>query len=258
MKIVSLVENTSASPDIGAEHGLSLYIETENLKILFDMGQTELFADNAVELGVDLSAVDVAVLSHGHYDHGGGLKKFLEINGKAPVYLHKYAFGPHYNGTEKYIGLDVSLENSSRLVLTEGTTKIGNGLTLFDCNANTPSYNLGSFGLNVKENGVFVPDDFRHEHYLLIEENQKRVLISGCSHKGILNVAQWFDADVIIGGFHFSKLPLDEKLTEYAEKLNGHQSMFYTCHCTGVEQYKFMKSHMERLNYLSAGQTIEI
>ena len=258
MKIISLVENTSALPDIDAEHGLSLYIETENRRILFDMGQTELFADNAVKLGVDLSAVDVAVLSHGHYDHGGGLKKFLEINGKAPVYLHKYAFEPHYNGTEKYIGLDVSLKSSRRLVFTEGTTKIGNGLTLFDCNTNTPSYNLGSFGLNVKENGDFLPDDFRHEHYLLIEEKQKRVLISGCSHKGILNVAHWFDADVIIGGFHFSKLPLDGTLAEYAEELNKHKATFYTCHCTGVEQYEFMKTRMERLCYLSAGQTIEI
>lgn len=258
MKITALTENTAVSPVIGAEHGLSLYIETNNNKILFDMGQTELFAVNAVKLGVDLAAVDVAVLSHGHYDHGGGLKRFLEINGKAPVYLHKYAFEPHYNGTEKYIGLDVSLKNSSRLVFAEGITKIGNGLTLFDCNTNTPAHNPGSFGLNVKENGEFLPDAFRHEHYLLIEESQKRVLISGCSHKGILNVTQWFDADVIVGGFHFSKLPLDKTLAGYAEELNKHKAKFYTCHCTGVEQYEFMKARMERLNYISAGQTIEI
>ena len=258
MKITSLVENMSYVPDIGAEHGLSLYIETENCKILFDMGQTELFADNAVKLGVDLTAVDLAVLSHGHYDHGGGLKKFLKINSKAPVYLHKHAFEPHCNGTEKYIGLDVSLKNNSRLDFTEGITKIGNGLTLFDCNTSIPSYNLGSFGLTVQESGAFLPDDFRHEHYLLIEENQKRVLISGCSHKGILNIAEWLEADVIIGGFHFSKLSLDETLAEYAEELNKHKATFYTCHCTGVEQYEFMKTHMERLCYLSAGQTIEI
>lgn len=258
MKITALVENTSVLPDIGAEHGLSLYIETESSKILFDMGQTELFAANAVKLGVDLAAVDLAVLSHGHYDHGGGLKKFLEINGNASIFLHKHAFEPHYNGTEKYIGLDTELENNSRLVFTEGVTKIGNGLTLFDCNTNTPSYNLGSFGLNVKENGVFLPDDFRHEHYLLIEENQKRVLISGCSHKGILNIAEWFDADFIVGGFHFSKLSLDETLSGYADILNSFKTHFYTCHCTGVEQYEFMKTRMEKLSYLSAGQTIEI
>ena len=118
MKITVLTENTSVSPDIGAEHGLSLYIETDNSKILFDMGQTELFAANASKLGVNLTSVDVAVLSHGHYDHGGGLKKFLEINPKASVYLHKRAFEPHYNGTEKYIGLDVSLQSSERLIFT--------------------------------------------------------------------------------------------------------------------------------------------
>ncbi|MBR5633360.1 MAG: MBL fold metallo-hydrolase, partial [Clostridia bacterium] len=80
MKIVCLAENTTSRDDVGAEHGLSLYVEAAGKKILFDMGQTDLFMKNAEKLGVDLSKVDVAVLSHGHYDHGGGLSAFLKVN----------------------------------------------------------------------------------------------------------------------------------------------------------------------------------
>ena len=98
MKIISLVENTSVNEEIKAEHGLSLYIEAKKHKILFDMGQTTLFLENAGKLGIDLSQVDVAILSHGHYDHGGGLEKFLEINKKAYVYVNQYAFDAYYNG----------------------------------------------------------------------------------------------------------------------------------------------------------------
>ncbi|MBQ2720991.1 MAG: MBL fold metallo-hydrolase, partial [Clostridia bacterium] len=105
MTVTTLVENTAINDNFCSEHGLSLYIEVKGLRILFDMGQTELFAENAEKLGIDLENVDIAVISHGHYDHGGGLKKFLEINKKAPVYISRFAFEPHYNGSEKYIGL---------------------------------------------------------------------------------------------------------------------------------------------------------
>ena len=115
MKITALTENTSKT-GLPYEHGLSLYIETEKHNILFDTGQTELFAQNAGALGIDLGKVDIAVLSHGHYDHGGGLKSFLELNKTAPVYMSKFAFEPHYNGTQKYIGLDLSLRDSGRII----------------------------------------------------------------------------------------------------------------------------------------------
>ena len=103
MKITALLENTASDCCMLTEHGLSLYIEAQGKKILFDMGQTDLFYKNALTLGIDLAEVDIAILSHGHYDHGGGLEKFLEINKKAPIYVSSRAFEPHYNGKEKYI-----------------------------------------------------------------------------------------------------------------------------------------------------------
>lgn len=258
MKITSLVENTASKDTLGVEHGLSLYIETARHNILFDMGQSNLFEENAARLGISLTDVDIAVLSHGHYDHGGGLRRFLEINHKAPVYISRYAFEPHYNGTEKYIGLDTSLAQSDRLIFTEDITEIEEGLTLYSCNDRKRNYDLGSFGLTMVQDDVFLPDDFRHEQYLLIEEDGRKVLISGCSHKGIMDIAGWFAPDVLVGGFHFSKLPLDDTLAGYARRLNGYATKFYTCHCTGTEQYVFMKNEMERLEYLATGQRIEV
>ena len=92
MRIVTLMENTACREDLAAEHGLSLYVQTDGCSLLFDAGQSAAFADNAEKLGVDLAEVKLAVLSHGHYDHGGGLKKFLEINDTAPVWMNPCAF----------------------------------------------------------------------------------------------------------------------------------------------------------------------
>ncbi len=255
MKITALTENTAAC-GLPVEHGLSLFIEQDGRALLFDMGQTDLFAQNAARLGVDLAAVDIAVLSHGHYDHGGGLRRFLELNQKAPVYLSRHAFEPHFNG-ERYIGLDVSLRDSDRLIFTDGVTKIADGITLYSCSDREKVLDSGSFGLNMEQDGALVPDDFRHEHYLLLEENGKRVLISGCSHRGIINIMEWFKPDVLIGGFHFNKLPLDGALRSYAETLASYDTDYYTCHCTGVEQFEYMKRFMPRLNYLSTGGRVE-
>ncbi len=257
MKITALTENTAKNSCFECEHGLSLYIETDNHKILFDTGQTDIFLHNAEKLAIDLSQIDIAVISHGHYDHTGGLSAFLEINKSAPVYLSRHAFKPYYNGNEKYIGMDTRLKENPRLIFTGDCTEITDGLSLHSCNQAEKQFELGSFGLNIKVGESFQPDDFRHEQYLLIEENGKKVLISGCSHKGVLNIVKWFEPDVLIGGFHFSKLPLDETLKKYALYLDSFPTLYYTCHCTGKEQYEFMKKHMNRLHYLSTGKTIE-
>ena len=264
MKITALLENTTRRPDMLTEHGLSLYIETEKHKILFDMGQTDAFFKNAETLGIDLSAVDIAVLSHGHYDHGGGLKKFLKINRLAPVYMRRDAFLSFYNGNGKYIGLDTRLIKNPRLVFTDNGKEafpIDENLTLYSCNDKPRIYGGNTFGLTEKIGDVFLPDRFRHEHYLQIEncgEARKRVLISGCSHKGIVNIMDWLDPDILIGGFHLSKMPLGDELSSIATKLNDHGTVYCTCHCTGEEQYEYMKKHIKDLRYLACGDTVEI
>ncbi len=258
MRITSLVENTSSEGSIYTEHGLSLYIETNTHRILFDAGQTDMFSRNATALGIDLSEVDIAVLSHGHYDHGGGIMTFLGINNIAPLYLSVNAFGEYYNGCEKYIGLDADIAKSDRLVYTHATHKIDETLALFSCNESAHHYDLGSFGLTEKKDGIFVPDTFSHEQYLLITEGDKKVLISGCSHKGILNIAEWFSPDVLVGGFHFSKLECDDTLATYAKILSQHNTDYYTCHCTGDAQFEYMRKYMPRLSYLRGGDTIEV
>ena len=258
MKIISLTENTTKRDNIIAEHGLSLYIEANGQKILFDMGQTDSFYKNALTLGIDLSKIDIAILSHGHYDHGGGLKLFLEMNKKAPVYINAKAFEPHFNGAEKYIGLDISLKDSSRLIFVENEKIIDTYMGIFSCNDKERPHFLGSFGLTKRVEDEYIPDDFTHEQYLLIEENDKRILISGCSHKGILDIVNWFKPDYLIGGFHISKIADEEKLDKIACALSSHNTKYYTCHCTGEAQYEYLKTKMNRLEYLSCGEEIII
>lgn len=257
MKLTVLAENTACREDMIPQHGLSLYLETAGKKILFDMGQDRAFIQNAQTLGIDLSQVDLAVVSHGHYDHGGGLAEFLKINPTAPVYIHQYAFGAYYNGTEKYIGLDASLRDHPRLVFTGAVTELSSGMALFDCNE--LGWTFDAWGLNRKTGGQFVPDPFLHEQYLQIAEGEKRYLISGCSHKGIVNIASHFRPDVLVGGFHLSKQEDEQALLRIGKTLLSGRTVYYTGHCTGSRQGMYLKQQMEdRLRMLSTGMTMEL
>ena len=260
MKIVTLIENESDCSKLSPEHGLSLYIETQNHKILFDAGQSGVFADNAQELGVDLKKVDVAILSHGHYDHAGGFTRFFRENNTAPVYLQKSALEGCCNAQNDYIGLDDVLRRSPRLRFAGDRSQIGEGLTLISGKSLPEKQPIDSAGLTVLRDGAYVPDDFIHEQYLLIEENDKRVLISGCSHRGILNIEDHFQPDVLIGGFHFFRQQPDSPMViGAAKKLMEYPTVYYTGHCTGSEQFAVMKKIMaDRLHDLSTGSVLEL
>lgn len=258
MKITVLNENHSSSPHLLSEHGLSLYIETKNHNILFDTGQSDIFEHNAQLLGVDLSKADIAIISHGHYDHGGGLKRFLKINSKAEIYLSPRAFENHYS-KNGYIGLDKSLLDNERFVYVNSPVTIDN-LTLYPASMLPCPYGIDHSFLTLDNN---IPDNFDHEQYLLLKEAGKTVLFSGCSHKGILNITEFFNPDILIGGFHFMKIEPDEKgtarLTDAAQKLSSHNIQYHTCHCTGMPQFEIMKKVMQdKLHYISTGDMFEI
>ena len=264
MKITVLAENTACREDLTCEHGLSLLIETRDHCILFDAGQTDAFADNAHKLGIDLRQVDLAILSHGHYDHSGGLARFLEINTTAPVYLHPEAWTPHFNADGKYIGMDPALSASPRLRCLDGETTLAEGITLHNCNQQPRPIPFANFGLTMQSGTEILPDNFHHEQYLQIEEAGKRICVSGCSHKGILNILSWFRPDVLVGGFHFMKLdpqvPADaEALDTAAIRLLQSPTVYYTGHCTGQAQFDFLKARMgDRLHDLSTGCVITL
>ncbi|MGN0159139.1 MAG: MBL fold metallo-hydrolase [Brotaphodocola sp.] len=258
-----LSENTTNQPEYQTEHGLSFYIETGDHKILFDMGHGEIFAQNAKRCEVNLADVDIAVISHGHHDHGGGIQVFLRENETAPVYVNRHIFEPHFYKTERYNGLNPELAVNKRFVFVDDYLDLGDGMELFSCNDRKQKYDPQIVDLNTLEEGEFVPDDFRHEQYLVVQEGNKKILFCGCCHKGILNVMNWMQPDVVIGGFHLFRLDLNgsdlERLEETAQILNEYHTEYYTCHCTGTAQFEFLKKRMgERIQYLSAGDELDI
>ncbi|MCR4735785.1 MAG: MBL fold metallo-hydrolase [Treponema sp.] len=288
MKITALMENTPGSPDCTALHGLSFYIETKAHKILFDSGPSDETLKNAEKLGVDLKQVDIAVLSHGHYDHSGGLLAFAALNPKAKIYMQRGAGGENYafDGPDKgyrYIGIDKKILELPQVQLLDGDAKLDEELSLFTIDQRKfplPSTNkrivrkLSQACPNeesklVSEN--FIQDDFTHEHCLFIDDGPaNRALISGCAHNGILNIIEEFIRKygqeklpgLVLSGFHLLRKSGYEEndyaeQDEIAKKLASYSCKFYTCHCTGQEPYERMKAILgDQLEYFHTGNVI--
>lgn len=273
MKITCLVENTLSREDLGCEHGLSFYVETGGKHLLFDMGAGGLFLENAEKLGIDLSQVDMAFLSHGHGDHGGGLLKFLEVNRTAPVYVKREAFGDYYSQKEDgphYIGLLKELKNHPqiRLVETEDFT-VEEGIRLISGVKERRMFPESNRNLKEKTADGFEPDSFLHEQNLLLSEGGKEVLFAGCAHNGILNIldrcekAAGRNPDVVIGGFHLNSPTVGAVGAEYiktlADELMSCDCVFYTCHCTGEAAYTGLKAVMgDRIHRIGTGAILNI
>lgn len=132
MKITTLIENRASvtEPGLASEWGLSLHIEFNDHSILFDTGASGAFADNAKHLSVQVDSIDLAILSHHHFDHGGGLKRFFELNSNARLYLGDTPDGECYirmlGFLEKYIGLDPDMmkDHQDRFEFIDKTTEI--------------------------------------------------------------------------------------------------------------------------------------
>lgn len=276
MRIINLIENTEGRPGCVNEHGLSFYIETEKHKVLLDLGQTENSLKNAEALGVDLSAVESVVLSHGHYDHSGGIMSFAKINDHAAIYMQKSAGGEYYADDGKhavgdryrYIGIDKDILKLPQVKLIQGDYVLDDELELFTIKTRTHMLPFTNKRLLIRTGDEFTPDDFTHEHFLVVKEGGLTVLMSGCAHNGILSILDAYKEkyesfpDVVISGFHlmikreYRENELQE-VQDIAKELSTYPTKFYTCHCTGVPAFEEMKKIMgDQLEYVHSGEEV--
>ncbi|MCR5487034.1 MAG: MBL fold metallo-hydrolase [Lachnospiraceae bacterium] len=276
MRIVNLIENTEGHRGCAFAHGLAFYVETENHKLLVDLGPSDETIRNAEKLGIDLGLVDTVILSHGHYDHSGGIMAFSGINAGAVIYMQESAKEDYFaddgvnEGEEryKYIGIDKDIVSLPQIRMVRGDHPIDDELELFTVKERSHKLPFSNKRLLIRKNGEVVQDDFRHEHYLVIREKEKRILISGCAHNGILSILDAYQEkygacpDAVISGFHLMKKAeyTDEERREVEDigrELKKYPTMFYTCHCTGMPAYEIMKLAMgEQLHYVHSGDEI--
>ena len=271
MKITILLENTTIDKELKPKHGLCVYIETLEHKILFDTGPDETYLHNAQKLGIDLSEVDIVVLSHGHHDHGGGLAGFLKVNNKAKIYIQKSAFEPHYAKVlffKRFIGLDRKLLDNERFLMIDGTVKIDDELLIFSDVEKQLEANINNVLLK-KTSAGYSQDDFTHEQSLIVTEIGGAALFTGCSHRGISNILRSAQKhspmiQTVFGGFHLYNpdtkvAEATEIIQKLARELSSQDCVFYTCHCTGKEAFESMHEIMQdKLLYIATGTVIDI
>ena len=249
VKIVTLIEDTKISEpkDIVAAHGMSLYIERNGQRILFDTGPSSQFIRNSEKLGIDLKKVDMAIISHAHMDHIGGLASFLWINKKANIYLSRNALK---NRDFRALCSKMDGEAFNRISFVDNSTEIAQDV----------------FILTKIEGRYPIRDRVDHEIVLVIKNNNKLIIFSGCSHGEILNiigtVTRTFPniyVRAVIGGFHLTGTAKYSVEQIGKEVLKYPIMKIYTCHCTGVENYGILKTILGvKIEYISTGSKIHL
>jgi len=226
-----------------------------------------------------MASINLAVLSHHHYDHGGGLRRFLELNSDAKIYLGEPPDGDCFikaaGLVKKYIGLDKTLftEYPDRFIIVRKPLEILPDVFLLPRILDVHPRPAGNKKLFLKKGQDFVLDDFAHEIILVIREAGKLVIFTGCSHNGVLNmvdtVADAFTntpIKAVIGGFHLMSPPFNSIAGTKNEVRNIAQAMLdypvemtYTGHCTGEKAFAILQEVMgERLQDIQTGSCFDI
>ena len=253
MQLTVLTENV-AGGHLGAEHGLSYLIEHDGKTILFDTGHSDLFIRNATRMGIDIEkSVDVVVLSHGHWDHGDGLRY---ISGKTLI-THPSSFIKRYRKVDmSYIGLALSkseIEHRFDLNVSAKPLRISEKIIyLGEIPRNNDFESKETTFTDEAGKPDFIPDDSAMAFIL----DGEIVVVTGCSHSGICNITEYArevsgikKVKAVIGGFHLKRRDDQTlKTVEYFKSLNVRE--LYPSHCTelpalvafydefGIEQVK--------------------
>ena len=262
MKWTVLVDNRSCDGLLETEHGLSILLETGHHRILLDTGASDMLIRNAERLGKDLSRVDYVFISHGHSDHAGGLKHFMEINKKAKVIVSPDAISGKFYSKRRYlhsITTEWSEIPQERLLTIEHSGSIGDDIFII---AHIPQIHPmpeGNQHLFVQDSqGQYIQDDFRHELALYTDG----LLFTGCAHSGLENIlaACPLPVNTVVGGFHLlDNHESEAKLSELSYRLADAypQTQFYTSHCTGDAVFSILQGVMgDKIHPFSCGTTI--
>ncbi len=271
MKIAILIDNCPSkdNPCLNSEHGLSVYVDCEDVRFLCDMGLSGAYRENAKRMGVDLSAIDFAFISHGHNDHTGGLGDFLQYIADVPVYLSgdviKYRYYSMRHGSRRDISTqrELDAEYGNRLCFIDGSRWIKDSIAIVKCECNRFSAPQGNRFL-MKDDAV---DDFSHELSIAIKTDKGLVIISSCSHYGAMNIIEsckeFTREDKVrafIGGLHFVDGEwTDEEVTRFVDDIRKYtpETMYYVGHCTG-EKSKQILSHLPNIVIFHTAQQIII
>ncbi|MCG8452332.1 MAG: MBL fold metallo-hydrolase [Spirochaetales bacterium] len=273
MTITVLTENTPhpQNKNLQSAHGLALAIQTKKTSLLYDVGPSGTLQNNASELKIPLDSIEAAILSHGHDDHAGDLEHFGLINKCATIYMGKGATAERWSiksGSPRSIGIP-SLHKtvSTRMVTVFEDLKAPN-FTILTAAPGQQSRPAGNQTLLMGAQGNRMPDEFLDELTLVLEGEQGLVVLTGCSHRGILNiidqVQSYFSSkkvSMVVGGFHLRDgEDHPEKMQHIAQELAQKLPLaqIYGGHCTGEEGKKALhQAFRNRFTPLHVGQVIE-
>lgn len=259
-----LVDNRTNDPSLETEHGLSLYLETEEHRILLDTGASDMFIRNAERLGIDLSTIDYVFISHGHSDHAGGLRYFVELNKAAKVIVSPDAVKGSFFSKRKYLhSITTAWPNipEDKLLLVGESCLVDEDIQVIAHIPQVHPMPKGNQHLFFQDaSGEYVQDDFRHELALYIDG----LLFTGCAHSGLENIlsATPFPVNEVVGGFHLlDGHESEDELRQLASHLTDAypQAYFHTSHCTGDAAFSVLKDVMgERIQQFSCGTTLAL
>ncbi|QSZ26984.1 MBL fold metallo-hydrolase [Aceticella autotrophica] len=272
MEIQVLIENLIYKKGFIAEHGLSLLVKKDDAEVLIDTGQTDNFMKNSGLMGIDLKKIKKVVLTHGHYDHVGGLKKLIEENRNVHIYANNEILSKKYierkSGDIEEIGFDISLyeKNKENFILISEDKEIEKDFYVVT-NTNIEYNNdFTTKHFLIEKNNKKLMDKFEDEVFVVVKEGNVINIITGCSHAGILNILhtakkrfEGFKIKSLIGGFHLKGMPSSE-VEDIAWNLKEYNmEKIYTGHCTGVEEYAILKNILrDRISYLTTSSSIII
>lgn len=279
-KITVLCEN-SAGGMVGVlgEHGFAALIEKDGEKVLLDTGQGLTLANNAQMLRVNLSEVKKIALSHGHYDHTGGLPHVLFPPRLVEITAHPDIFSEHYAEIETPFGkhnffIGIKYEKSflehtllGTFNFQTGFYELSPGIFFSGEIARTTDFEQGDPRLKLKQGTDFIPDPLLDDASLLIETDKGPLVILGCAHAGVINILKHFSEQTghkkfygVIGGTHLEFAVHGPQLEKTIEALESFEpELIAVSHCTGQKAAAICQQHFqERFQFANAGFSIEI